>query len=191
MLDAIRSDVELHGLARLCCQENGMNIELDPGLMHDDMPNTDKVLILKIDAYYCTKNMAMPPPSIDCLIITKCIDSKYSFYLVELRDVTGTCSVKPRLMIPKFNTVINDFFKNRFPLIFMNDMFELNEVKMWVVCDPFDTISLSEDQYKKKIKGTVIEQYLSIKPFEIRNKYVQLEVVSPRKTAPVPIIKDC
>ncbi len=191
MFDAILSDTELSGLVRLCCQENGMQVDFHPSLIHDSMPDSSKVLILKIDSYYTTKRFATPPPSIDCLIITKCDDGKYSFYLVELRDVNGTSLVKPRLMVPKFYTVINDFFNTKFPSIFMNDSHDLKDVKMWVVTDALGTKSLNETDYRNKIKGTVIEQYLSIKPFKVKNKYVQLEVVSPRLTSPVPIIENC
>lgn len=191
MFDTIIQHNELGGLIRLCCHENGMMVEFDDDYYKNTLLDHEKAIILKIDAFYNTIDMAKPPPSIDCLIVVKCDDGTYSFYLIELRDVTGTSLIHPRVMSPKFETVIEDFFKIRFPNVFLNPDFIVKKINMWVVSDALGTKNLTEEEYRKKIKGTVIEQYLSIKPFRIRDKIVQIEVVSPILTTPIPIIRAC
>jgi hypothetical protein len=130
MFDTIICHSELGGLMRLCCQENRMLIEFDACYYNNELLNHEKVIILKIDAYYNTMDMATPPPSIDCLIIVKCDDGTYTYYLVELRDVTGTMKIKPRVMMPKFETVINDFFKKRFPEVFLSEEYVVKNIHM-------------------------------------------------------------
>ena len=190
MLDRIIQHETLSPLIRLCCDENGTSVDFDECLIKHDLPDHNKLLILKIDSYYSSRRMHNPPPSIDCLIILRCDDGTYSFYLIELRDVGNTSGIKPKEIIPKFNTVINQFF-TEFSDIFLDGTSTIRSVSAWLVTDALGTKNMDEEQYRKKIKGTVVEQYSSIKPFRILNKIVQLEVVSPRLNSPKPIIKEC
>ena len=133
----------------------------------------------------------MPPKSIDCLIIVRCNDGSYSFYLIELKDVSAPSSVKPRDVLPKFETVLFDFFQSRFPEVFMNPAFELKNLKMWLVTDALKSSKLTEEQYRSKVKGTVLEQYNLIKPFKFRGLVATLDVVVPTIEHPVAVIGQC
>jgi hypothetical protein len=168
-----------------------MLVDFEPCFIEHDLLNHNKAIILKMDDYYSSRRMHNPPPSIDCLIITKCNDGSYSFYLVELRDVSGTALIKPKEIVPKFETIVHDFFVNKFPDVFISDDVNINKVHMWVVTNALGTEQLTEEEYRAKIKGTVIDQYLSIKPFRIKNRLATIEVVSPRLSSPKPIIKEC
>jgi len=90
MFDAILDNPELWSLCRSTCFENEIGIDFCEKLTKDlETGLFEKIMILKIDAYYHPSKMAKPPRSIDCLIIVKCIDACYELYLVELRNVVS------------------------------------------------------------------------------------------------------
>lgn len=191
MLDTIIQHDLLGPLLRQCCEENMASVIIDESLCAHGVLNSERIVILKIDAFYNTKDFAMPPKSIDCLIIVKCKDGSYSFYLVELKDVGTTSAIKPRDVVPKFETVLYDFFQTKFSEVFMNPDFILNKIKMWLVTDALRTRNLSDEQYRAKVKGTVLEQYNLIKPFRFRGHVTTLEVIVPTIEHPVAVVGQC
>jgi hypothetical protein len=191
MLDAIiRHDVLCNHLIQEC-QENGIRVVIGDSLLDDGMLDTEKILIIKPDSYYSSARMATPPPSIDCIIITKCADSSYKLYLVEMRDRKGAQGVSPKVIIPKFRTIVEKFFADEFKEIFNADRFHIRDIKMWIVTDAYNTKQCSEEAYIKKIKGTVLDNYLSQKPFRVFGKLVLVEPIVPYLQHVAPVIQTC
>ena len=173
----------LYGLTRCSCSENGICVVFCNSLLDANGDLDDaKVKIIQVDSFYNTHHMVNPPPSIDCFIIVKESGTdNYSFYLVELRNVNSANLVRPREILRKFETTITQFIKNDFPDVFIPDDINLIQLKSWLVTDPygFGGMQLTERQYKNKIKGTLLDQYNSLKPFSLKGKICMLEPIRP------------
>ncbi|QLA17632.1 hypothetical protein [Desulfolutivibrio sulfoxidireducens] len=193
MIDAIRQNYDLCAISRECCSENKISVEIDVGLLNDGFLNHDKIVILKVDAYYSSHRLRVKrtPPSIDCLVVVKCQDGKHNVFLIELKDCSGTKDVRCGEIKKKFLTVIDDFFNNKFKQIFSDRFDEINSVKLWVVTDPLNTSGLTDEQYEKKIKGTAIDVYFGMKPLNVLGKYCLITPILPRQSFPCPVIKAC
>jgi len=191
MIDSILQDQQLHALVRQACAENGLYVDIDSSLLNGDVLNFDKIIILKPDAYYCSKFMVSPPPSIDYIVVVKCTDETYKLYLIELRDCNGSSLVKRKVIEKKFLTIATDFFEKKFPDIFSKDRYKISSIKLWLVADPFNTATIDQEMYEKKIKGTVIEQYLSMKPISVLGKLALIEPILPYIQKPVPRVMPC
>ena len=179
MFDLIICHSELSGILRRSCDENKICVEICDKLLSNDDLNDDLIQILKIDDYYSSRRMHNPPPSIDCLVILKTAENEFGLILIELRDVTGTSLVKPKDMLEKYKTTINNFMLDEFSSIFCNDNFTISFLKLWLITNPFKIPHLSDNQYNKKVKGTVLEQYNSIKPLKFKNKIALIEPKPP------------
>jgi hypothetical protein len=179
MFIQIDNNLDLFGILRGCCEENSICVGFCDELQADGEINEEKVKILKIDAYYSSMRMHNPPPSIDCLIIVKDGSDLYKIYLVELRDVNGMGLIRPDDIVRKFSTVTNRFLSQDFASIFMDERFNIREFKMWLITDPFKPLNLTEEQFRKKVKGTVLEKYQTMKPLRFRDKVAQIEVKKP------------
>lgn len=191
MIDAIIQHPVLNNIIRETCSDNGLFVEIDGNLLNNGCLDSERIIILKTDAYYSSHIMHNPPPSVDCIIVVKCQDESYKFYIVELRNCTGTSLIKTGIIEHKFKTIADDFFTKQFPAIFSTKEYSIRSVKLWLVTDPFKTGKLNEEQYKKKIKGSVIEQYLSIKPLRILGKIALITPILPRIEKPYPKITGC
>ncbi len=182
MLDQIINHEILFPLRRCGCEENGICISFCNELMVGSQINDEIVLILKIDDYYSSSRMHNPPQSIDCLIIVKTNESEYGFALVELRDVKGSKLIKPTEIEGKFKTVVNRFLQEEFSSIFLQETYSLSWLKLWLVTNPYRWPPMSNDEYRRKIKGTVLDAYQSIKPFRFKNKVAMITPMPPDAT---------
>lgn len=177
MFDAILNNPELFGIRRETCEENDICIEFDSQLQESDY------IILKIDAYYHSKDIHNPPPSIDCLIIVKCKENKgFDFYLVELRGTKNTQGFKVDNIRNKFKTTVEDFLKNKFASIFLAD-YRLNSLKVYFVSEILSR--LDDETYRKKIERTRLKSLKDFK-LEFKNK---VAFISPE--LPNPLINPC
>jgi hypothetical protein len=66
------------------CDENGICAQIDPSI------SADEYVVVKVDDFYNSGVISPTPPSIDCLITVKNTDSKYSHYLVELKNINSS-----------------------------------------------------------------------------------------------------
>ena len=179
MFEQIDQHPDLYGISKGACEENNLCIAFCDLLKCGDEIDNNKVRILKIDSYYFSKWMHNPPPSIDCLIIVSLGENNYDFYLIELRDVTITKLVRPDDIVPKFKTTVERFLHVDFAEIFISTNIAINQFRLWLVTDPFRTSSLTEEQYKKKIQGTVLERFQTMKPLKFRDKIAMIEPKRP------------
>ncbi len=179
MLNKIIEEPNLFALHRSACEENGICIRVCDKLLDNGELRHDLITILKVDAYYCSKHMHNPPPAIDCLVVVKSEDAAFGLTLVELRNVSSARGIHPREIRPKFDTTINDFLSVKFANIFLCNDFEISHFQLWLVTNPYNWPPLSEEQYLKKVKGTVLDMYLSDKPYRFRNKVALIERKEP------------
>jgi hypothetical protein len=161
MLDAIEQNLELHGISRRTCAENTVEVAICSALLAGDDLDDSSIKILKVDDYYNTKNFAMPPKSVDCLVVVRCASGSFELTLVELRDVSSTKGVKPSEIIRKFEATFLKFMSEDFGAIFGSPADTISRIRAWLVTDPFRASGLSDEQYRCKIKGTVLDFYQS------------------------------
>ncbi len=174
MFDKIINELSL--FATLCgsCSENNAVVEFADALKLNGELNDERVLILKPDAFYSSKRMSDPPPSPDCLVLVKCLaEDHYDLYLVELKDVDATKQLQYRVIAAKFQTMAERFFVE-FATIF--DAINYGAIKFYLVTTyPKGGGSLSEEDYRKKIKGSHLDIYASVKPLLLFGKAVLIE----------------
>jgi hypothetical protein len=186
MLDAIAQHPELSGICGCACQENNVSVEICDDLLVNSELDHARIKVLKVDQYYNTRRFARPPKSIDCLIIVKCQSGTYRLTLAELRDVSSTRGVKPKDILQKFTATFTQFMQEDFPEIFANDKYAVSSVQAWLVVDPFNASQLSDAEYKKKMRGTVLDVIQSQKPFRVGNHAVLIKHMRPN-----PVLCTC
>jgi len=75
MINKIRNHPQLKNFIAQTCAENNISADIA-----ETIP-AENVVILKVDQYYNSLNLGhlgKTPPSVDCLIVQKCADNKYS-----------------------------------------------------------------------------------------------------------------
>ena len=181
------SDANLLPIIRSYCSENNVEVCLSKGL--EDTAD-DKLLILKIDAYYSSENgMHNPPASVDCLMLVKCdTNDCYDMYIIELRDINSPNGFDKKNIVEKFTTTINEFLSVKFKNIFYNDMYCFNSFKCYFVTDPYGCSGMTQEQYDEHIhaKGLKLDYFNSLKPFVFRDKLAMIEPKLPN-----PMIREC
>lgn len=180
MINAIYSDEELSLLHRDKVEENGVNVLLDEEFYDDNgVLNRNEIANLSIDTYYNSLGLLETPPSPDNLIVIKRGVTKYSIYIVELKNVAKLRSVKADNIKKKFETAIKDFMEVRYSHIFNKEDTKLVNLSLWLVCNRFKFIdtNISEEDYMRKIRGGLMESLLLTKPYSFRNKLAKVELM--------------
>lgn len=185
MIDAIDDNTDLQAICRRACAENDLEVEICEALLVRGDLNDRLIKILKVDDFYNTRDFATPPKSIDCLIVVKCASGSYELILVELRDVRSSRNVKPRDIIEKFRNTFETFLSHDFASVFENPDYHISKVEAWLISDPFQSSGLSEEEYRRKIKGTVLDAIQSARPFEFRDHRVPIKPLRPPTTQQV------
>lgn len=176
MFDKIVNHPELLSIVCGSCSENNASVEFDNLLKINGELDDTKVLVLKPDSFYNTKNFAVPPNSPDCLILVNCVDkAHYDLYLIELKDVAKSKGIKRDDIFDKFQEMANDFFV-RFSDIF--NQVQYGKIELYLISTyPKGAEQLSEDEYNKKIKGSVLDIISSLKPIKLLNHAI---FITPR-----------
>lgn len=185
MIDLIQNDPELFSIIRTQCSENGIGINFcNDLLINEDHLDPEKAIILKLDSYYCTQNMATPPKSPDYLVIVKCNDGSFNLHIAELRNVSRTTGVRQKEIREKFETVTADFLTTRFGQYFNSPNISYKRVQLLLITDPLGlaTKGLTAEQIKKFMRGTALDAYSSMKPLIFQNRALMIEVALPNPT---------
>ena len=170
MFDKIRNHVELYGIECGDCSENNASVEFDDSLKINGEIDDSKVLILKPDNFYNTKDFAKPPKSLDCLILVNCTNkSHYDLYLIELKDVKKLKNVNPNDVVAKFESVINDFF------VRFSEVFNITYgKKAFYVINP----------YYKKLGGLELEIITALTPLRLNGDAIPIKTRPSLTTMP-------
>jgi len=188
MFNAILNHPTLSLLQRQTCDENDVHVTFSDAI---EEAFDDKILILKVDAFYDTVRFPLPPPSIDCLIIVKCgFEGWFDFYLIELRNVNSPRGFNVENVREKFVSTIEDFLKERFADIFLSEIYRLNNLKLFFVSDAYRVKKrfpdISDEEYRKKFMGPKLDAIASLKPFRFRDKIATIIPMLPN-----PMIDEC
>lgn len=181
MFDKIMRHQTLCNIVCHDCSENNTFIDFDDSLLINGFLNDDKILILKPDNYYNTKNFATPPKSPDCLILLSYTEkAHYDLYIIELRNVKSSSSLKPKDIVEKFETMVDLFFPE-FSTIFYLSKYKTLSFYL-VTTYPKGGSDLSPEEYRSKIKGSVLDIIGSAKPLKLYGRAILIQPVpSPFK----------
>ena len=103
----------------------------------DEKIDLKDIAIIKVDEYYNGLHLAMPPKSIDFLVIVDCECSWYNLYLLELKNVNSPKKLNIGNIQEKFEVTINDFLSGRFKDIFLADKYKYKDIKLYLVSDAY------------------------------------------------------
>ena len=184
MFRKIQTNPKLMAIISSYCDENGIEVCLSKKL---DENSDDKLIILKPDEYYSTKNMPKPPPSVDCIILVKCDSEEcYNIYLIELKNIKSQRGFSNKNIVQKFKTVIEKFLNSEFGDIFLKEKY--CNFNCYFVANPYGCKNMSDAEYSKKIhdESLKLDYFNSIKPFKFQGRYILIESKLPN-----PIISEC
>lgn len=179
MIDTIINNPDLFAFTREECSENGVCVKICDKLQVGEHLDAEKIVILKPDDYFNSLGYRITPPSIDCLIVIKREANEYDMYMVELRDTKTNKLACPLKLRPKFESTIELFLQDNFSNIFENPEFIIKKIKAYFVTDPFNGDGLTDEQYRKKVEGTVLDNIALCKPLKFRGKAIMLEHKRP------------
>ncbi len=167
MIDRIKEhDILSEFIEDECC-ENGVCVTID-----ETIP-ADSYAIIKVDNYYNSLNLEKTPPSVDCLIIRKCIDTGYGITLVELKKGSTSKNFDFENIKGKFETTLFDFIQERFT----NELFiAYNDIKLFFV---------SNKEIHKRDLGLKMDVLINLR-FKFDNKNLMI-----RPYMPNPTIRNC
>ncbi|MEO1852728.1 hypothetical protein [Chromohalobacter sp.] len=183
MIDDIYSHHVLNGIVANTVEEEGIEVEVGRTLLDSNGDiDSECAVILKPDDYYSTRVMARPPKSVDNVVVTHDGDS-YRVYVIELKSTKKVGRLSRAEIHEKFLTVVERFFSEDFPEIFMRD-FDLADLALWLVCDPFGMKGkgVSQEVFDRKVKSCGLDAYASMKPLSYKGK---LRMIKPMLPPPV------
>lgn len=191
LIDKINADERLYGHTRLTCDENNICIEICPELLHNGFLS-DRIAIVKPDSFYNAQHVSHKPPSVDCIVIVRCSNDKYDVYLIELRHAgTKNRRLKAKTIQKKFIYTVKDFILSQFVEIFSCLSGRINRLNLWIVTDAMNSLRITEHEYKKKIVGTVLDQYNNLKPIQLFGIMSHIEVKACTSDVPIHVIPIC
>lgn len=173
MIQDILKNEELMSFIKNDISENNVSVEIDKEFYeNDDTLDVKKIVNIAVDNYYNSLGLTYTPPSIDNLVVINRGSDKYSVYLVELKDVAKLNRLCPKNIKEKFITVIDDFMAIKFKNEFVETECKVTDLNLWLVCNRFAFMrhSISEEDYEKRIKNSLIEKLLLIQPIVFRGK---------------------
>ena len=153
-------------LVKECC-ENNISVTF-----HEDVAR-ESYIIIKVDDYYNSLGIEKRPPSLDCLIIRRCVGTGFGLTLVELKDIHTGQSFDFANMKAKFETCLDDFMQKRFKDLLFKDY---KDIRLYFVSNI--------EIYKRDI-GLKLETLMNIK-FNYGEKKLMIQ---PRM--PHPTITNC
>jgi hypothetical protein len=132
----------------------------------DDNINDDSVVALTPDAYYNSLGLDDTPPSVDHLVTLACHEKGFAHFLIEDKNVRKTRGIRAIDIYHKFKTTLEDFMTGRFGQIFLDPVYSIRFVELYLVTNP----QLRKPREKGSITGdgTQLEQLLSVPPLKFR-----------------------
>ncbi len=110
MLNELRTDTNLSFFIKEECCDEGICVDFDTSIPVEDY------VIIKVDSFYADaiRNNDRPH-SPDCLIVQRCQDGHYHWYLIELKNRKSQSGKELKKEVwEKFHTCLTDFMSNRF-----------------------------------------------------------------------------
>ncbi|MEK7256393.1 MAG: hypothetical protein AAB316_16685 [Bacteroidota bacterium] len=173
LLDELRAEPALAYFIKSECCDQGICVDFDPAI-----PATDFVII-KVDDFYADAIRAGDrPKSPDCLIVQRCADGKFHWFVVELKSVQsqGSGDLKREEIWEKFHTCLTDFMSNRFRQFFYNPDYEFN----------LHLVLVAGKMAEKFKRNFDFKFLLGLKPLYFANKIIGVQGENPN-----PLVRPC
>ena len=167
MISKIKAHEKLQAFLVSECCENNVSVIFDPNV------SSAGYVIIKVDDFYNSLGLEKTPPSLDCMIIRKCLVSGFGLTLVELKEISSAGSFKIDNLKAKFETCLDDFIQKRFKDLLDKDY---KSIKLYFVSNI--------EIYKRDI-GLKLEVLINIR-FDYQGRKLMIE---PRM--PHPTITNC
>jgi hypothetical protein len=124
LIEHIKSHPTLSQFLEEECCENNVGVTFAEDIAEESY------IIIKVDDFYNSLGLGDTPPSLDCLIIRKCLNTGFGLTLVELKDIHSGQGFDFNNMKAKFETTINDFIQNKFKDLLFKDY---KDIKLYFV----------------------------------------------------------
>lgn len=167
MIDRIKKHKVLSQFTDTTCCENDICVSFDKKIDPKDY------VIIKVDQYYNSLNIAKRPASVDCLIVRKCTPRGLGLTLVELKNIETSQRFTIANLKEKFETTIHDFMERKFRNVLDKDYLD---IKLFFV---------TKQEIHKRDLGPKLETLINIE-FKINGKR---RMIAPKM--PTPSIKKC
>ncbi len=165
LLEDIRNNPDLQPYIRSECEDNGIEIGIDP-LVTD-------YLVIKVDLFF-NQNIAPNPKGVDCLIVQLCHDGRYKLTLVELKNIESLKPYKLEEIRKKFKDTFDFFLNDRYRDLFYDLKYEFSSIKLLFITN------------LKKERGSKLDALSTFRPCIFANKPYYID---PRE--PHPAIMPC
>ncbi|HEK1437321.1 TPA: hypothetical protein ACG0T7_000776 [Pseudomonas aeruginosa] len=187
MINTIHSDANCHAISGNSLEEEGISVEIGESLLDaTGEPDWARLAILKPDRYYSTQNFATPPRSVDGTIIVE--NNGIYLYIIELKS-SQPSGIKRKEIQEKFNTMFERFLTQDFSHIFEEIEYQLNDLKLWLVCDPLKTRRKNQDndellrnleKVSDRLRGMFADMAAAYKPFTFKGRKASIQpLLSP------------
>jgi hypothetical protein len=177
MLNKIKSKKELNMFFTSDLMENGYGIIID-----NAMP-PDSYVAIDVDEYYHHADLIPTPAIADILLAAQRLSRKNMFhiYVIEMKNIKSSKGFNPKNIYEKFKTVIDDFMKNRYADIFMDQNFHVEKFRLLFITDAYKLKrrGLTEKQIQSFLSDTKIGVLQAMPPFKYRNFRVMIEYQLP------------
>lgn len=177
MISAIHANTDLSSLHKDYISENGMEVKIDDSF-YNHAGELDKTNIanLAVDKYYNSLGLADTPASIDNLVVVNRGPDKYDLILIELKKVKKMATLDYDNIIRKYKTTIDDFMGIRFSNEFNDPKHKITNFSLWLICNRFNYMgkALSDDDYERKVRSTIVERLLLTKPFKFKGRIANI-----------------
>ena len=167
MINKIRAHEVLSKYTEDSCCENGVCVTFD------NKVSGESYVIVKVDKYYNSLNVAIRPASVDCLIVRECVNAGHGLTLVELKKIENSKGFTSVNIKEKFQTTLFDFVKTKFSNPLDTDY---AEIKLFFVSN--------KEIYKRDL-GLRMEVLMNVR-FKFNGKNLMIEPKMPN-----PAIKNC
>lgn len=187
MINSIHCDEKCHEISCVTLEEEGISVEFGEDLTLNGDLDFNHVAILKPDLFYNTRRFATPPRSVDGIIIVEG-DIGITLYIAELKSSRSPNINKTEIQA-KFDTIFKQFLTDDYSHIFEDLSYNLNDIKLWLVCDPFQLRKKchSDADYISRVKkitarltGMMADMRASYKPYKYKGHSVNIQpMLSP------------
>jgi hypothetical protein len=112
--------------------ENGCGVVIE-----NDIPDDSHVAI-DIDEYY-HKNVTPTPEIADLLLVAQRLSDKkqHHIYIIEMKNIDSPRYFKVQNIYDKFHTAIEDFMKNRYADVFLDDEINVTKFRLLFITDAY------------------------------------------------------
>ncbi|MFM5243092.1 hypothetical protein [Aeromonas rivipollensis] len=157
--------------------ENGISVKIDPTFYSaPGVLDRQQIANISVDEYYNSLGLGDTPPSIDNIVIVNRGGNKFSMTLIELKKVKRMSTLDYGNIVCKYKTTIDDFMLTRFKNEFDDPANKVTDLNLWLVYNRFNYMGkmLTDEEYERRIKSTIVEKLLLTKPFTFKNRIASI-----------------